>query len=95
MKSKEDTVDKNQYVKLYHNIVQKKEGREYEKFSSNSINPKLLNTSNQSSKIKNTENGKQKIRKNKWSHSIVSDSATQWTIACQAPPSMEFSSQEY
>ena len=65
MKSKEDTVDKNQYVKLYHNIVQKKEGREYEKFSSNSINPKLLNTSNQSSKIKNTENGKQKIRKNK------------------------------
>ena len=65
MKGKEDTVDKNQYVKLYHNIIQKKEGREYKKVSSNNINPKLLNTSNQSSKIKNTENGKQKIRKNK------------------------------
>ena len=28
-------------------------------------------------------------------HSVVSDSATPWTVACQAPLSMEFSSQEY
>ena len=27
--------------------------------------------------------------------SVVSDSATSWTIACQAPLSMEFSRQEY
>ena len=27
--------------------------------------------------------------------SVVSDSATPWTVACQAPPSMEFSRQEY
>ena len=31
----------------------------------------------------------------KWSHSVVSDSATPWTTAYQAPPSMEFSRQEY
>ena len=29
------------------------------------------------------------------SHSVVSDSATPWTVACQAPLSMEFSRQEY
>ena len=28
-------------------------------------------------------------------HSVVSDSATPWTVACQSPLSMEFSSQEY
>ena len=27
--------------------------------------------------------------------SVVSDSVTPWTIACQAPLSMEFSKQEY
>ena len=31
----------------------------------------------------------------KWSHSVVSDSATTWTVAYQAPPSMGFSRQEY
>ena len=31
----------------------------------------------------------------KWSCSIVSDSATPWTAAYQAPPSMGFSRQEY
>ena len=33
----------------------------------------------------------------KWSesHSVVSDSVTPWTVACQAPLSMEFSRQEY
>ena len=31
----------------------------------------------------------------KWSCSIVSDSATAWTTAYQAPPSMGFSRQEY
>ena len=31
----------------------------------------------------------------KWSHSVVSDSATPWTVAHQAPPSMGFSRQEY
>ena len=31
----------------------------------------------------------------KWSRSVVSDSATPWTIAYQAPPSMGFSRQEY
>ena len=31
----------------------------------------------------------------KWSRSVVSDSATPWTIAYQAPPSMRFSRQEY
>ena len=30
-----------------------------------------------------------------FSHSVVSDSATPWTVACQAPLSMEFSRQEY
>ena len=29
------------------------------------------------------------------SHSVMSDSATLWTIACQAPLSMELSSQAY
>ena len=29
------------------------------------------------------------------SHSVVSDSETPWTIACQAPLSMGFSKQEY
>ena len=29
------------------------------------------------------------------SHSVVSDSATPWTAACQAPLSIEFSRQEY
>ena len=29
------------------------------------------------------------------SHSVVSDSATAWAVACQAPLSMEFSRQEY
>ena len=29
------------------------------------------------------------------SHSVVSDSVTSWTVACQAPLSMEFSRQEY
>ena len=29
------------------------------------------------------------------SHSVMSDSATPWTVACQAPLSMEFSRQEY
>ena len=31
----------------------------------------------------------------KWSHSAVSDSATPWTVAHQAPPSMGFSKQAY
>ena len=31
----------------------------------------------------------------KWSRSVVSDSATPWTVAYQAPPSMGFSRQEY
>ena len=31
----------------------------------------------------------------KWSRSVVSDSATPWTAAYQAPPSMGFSGQEY
>ena len=31
----------------------------------------------------------------KWSHSIVSNFATSWTAAYQAPPSMRFSRQEY
>ena len=34
-------------------------------------------------------------RKWKWSHSVVSDSATPWTIAHQASPSVGFSRQEY
>ena len=29
------------------------------------------------------------------SHSVVSNSVTPWTVACQAPLSMEFSRQEY
>ena len=28
-------------------------------------------------------------------HSVASDSATPWNVACQAPLSMEFSRQEY
>ena len=31
----------------------------------------------------------------KWSHSVMSDLATPWTAAHQAPPSMGFSRQEY
>ena len=31
----------------------------------------------------------------KWSHSVMSDYATPWTAAYQAPPSMGFSRQEY
>ena len=31
----------------------------------------------------------------KWSRSVLSDSATPWTVAYQAPPSMGFSRQEY
>ena len=31
----------------------------------------------------------------KWSHSVMSYSATPWTVAYQAPPSMGFSRQEY
>ena len=34
-------------------------------------------------------------RKWKWSQSVVSDCATWWTLAHQAPPSMGFSRQEY
>ena len=30
----------------------------------------------------------------KWSHSVVFDSATSWTAACQAPPSIGLSRQE-
>ena len=30
-----------------------------------------------------------------FSHSVVSDSVTPWTVACQAPLSMGFSRQEY
>ena len=29
------------------------------------------------------------------SHSVVSDSATPWTVVCQAPPFMDFCRQEY
>ena len=29
------------------------------------------------------------------SHSVVSTSVTSWTVGCQAPLSMEFSTQEY
>ena len=29
------------------------------------------------------------------SHSVVSNSVTPWTVACQAPLSMEFSRQDY
>ena len=29
------------------------------------------------------------------SHQVVSDSCAPWTVACQAPPSMGFSRQEY
>ena len=31
-----------------------------------------------------------KMWKGKWSHSVLSDSATPWTVAYQAPPSMDF-----
>ena len=34
-------------------------------------------------------------RKKKWSHSVVSDFVTPWTVAYQAPPSMRFSRQAY
>ena len=30
-----------------------------------------------------------------FSHEVMSDSATPWTVACQAPLSIEFSRQEY
>ena len=33
--------------------------------------------------------------KAKVSHTVVSNSVTPWTVACQAPLSMEFSGQEY
>ena len=36
-----------------------------------------------------------KVKKWKWRHSVVSDSATPWTAACQAPWSTGFSRQEY
>ena len=36
-----------------------------------------------------------KWKKRKWSLSVISNSATPWTVAYQAPPSMEFSRQEY
>ena len=36
-----------------------------------------------------------RVRTHAHSHSVVSDSATLWTIACQAPLSMGFSRQEY
>ena len=36
-----------------------------------------------------------KSYKVKWSRSVVTDSATPWTVACQALPSMGFSGQEY
>ena len=35
------------------------------------------------------------MKERKWSCSVVSDSVAPWTVACQAPPSMEFSRQEY
>ena len=38
---------------------------------------------------------KVKSEKWKWSRSVLSDSATPWTAAYQAPPSMKFSRQEY
>ena len=35
-------------------------------------------------------------KKKKWSHSVVSESLRlPWTVACQAPPSLGFSRQEY
>ena len=34
-------------------------------------------------------------KKGKRSRSVMSDSATPWTVAYQAPPSMGFSGQEY
>ena len=37
----------------------------------------------------------QRSEKWKWSRSVVSNSATSWTVAYQAPPSMGFSRQEY
>ena len=38
----------------------------------------------------------EKLKKeNKWSRLVVSNSATPWTVAHQAPPSMEFSRQQY
>ena len=35
------------------------------------------------------------LREIKWTHSVVSNSATPWTVAHQAPPSTGFSRQEY
>ena len=34
-------------------------------------------------------------KERKFSHSVVSDSATPWTVAYQVPPPMGFSRQEY
>ena len=38
---------------------------------------------------------KSKVKSENVGHSVVSDSATPWTVACWAPLSMEFSRQEY
>ena len=48
-------------------------------------------------KIEAERSGWQRIRwsKRKSSHSVVSDSVTPWTVACQTPLSMEFSRQGY
>ena len=35
------------------------------------------------------------MKERKGSRSVVSDSVASWTVACQAPPSMEFPRQEY
>ena len=40
-------------------------------------------------------NKKSKSEKWKWSRSVMSDSATPWTVVHQVPPSMGFSRQEY
>ena len=39
-------------------------------------------------------NSCEKKRVSEWSHSVVSDSATMWTVAYQAPLSIEFSRKE-
>ena len=38
---------------------------------------------------------RQEKKERKWSLSVLSDSATPWTVVHQAPPSMEFSRHEY
>ena len=40
-------------------------------------------------------NDKRRFNSVQFSRSVMSDSATPWTVAYQAPPSMEFSKQEY